>query len=156
MVGTNPLIDEVCVKRDDDKLYLFTELDFKYLNKNDIEDNYICLRRRDDSQQTTLIKALIVFIKSCVIWERVYDFQLGIKSYQMKVNLTAPTITFLGIETLPPYSIIGDPFVGIIYENSKKERRAMDIDEPQKFSDATLKRVLRKISAINVEAQHNF
>ncbi|GJT72214.1 hypothetical protein Tco_1031500 [Tanacetum coccineum] len=40
------LIDEVCVKRDDDKAYLFTESDFKYLNKIDIED----MRRggRDD------------------------------------------------------------------------------------------------------------
>ncbi|GKB70394.1 hypothetical protein Tco_0931806, partial [Tanacetum coccineum] len=30
----------------------------------------------------------------------------------------------------------------------------MDIDELQKFSDATLKRVLRKTSVINVEAKH--
>ncbi|GJR72516.1 hypothetical protein Tco_0084881 [Tanacetum coccineum] len=74
----------------------------------------------------------------------------------MKVNITAPTITFPGIETLPLYSIIGDLFVGIIYENSKKERRAMDIDELWKFNDATLKRVLRKIKAINMEAQHDF
>ncbi|GJY26914.1 hypothetical protein Tco_0401640 [Tanacetum coccineum] len=30
-----------------------------------------------------------------VIWERAYDFQLGIESYQQKVNLTAPASTFL-------------------------------------------------------------
>ncbi|GKB96272.1 reverse transcriptase domain-containing protein [Tanacetum coccineum] len=82
--------------------------------------------------------------------------QLGIESYQMKVNITAPTITFPGIETLPLYSIIGDLFVGIIYENSKKERRATNIDELWKFDDATLKRVSRKIKAINMEAQHDF
>ncbi|GJS63351.1 hypothetical protein Tco_0677915 [Tanacetum coccineum] len=58
-------IDEVCVKRDDDKIYSFTESDFKYLHKNDIEDMYyICLRRRNNPQQTTLIKALIVLIRS--------------------------------------------------------------------------------------------
>ncbi|GJT30190.1 hypothetical protein Tco_0910465 [Tanacetum coccineum] len=32
----------------------------------------------------------------------------------------------------------------------------MNIDELQKFSDATFKRVLKKISAINVEARHGF
>ncbi|GJV10438.1 hypothetical protein Tco_1351979 [Tanacetum coccineum] len=94
--------------------------------------------------------------KSCVLWERVHDFHLGIESYYIKVNLTAPTINFPSIETLPLYSIIADLFVGIIYENSKKQKRAMNVDELQKFSDATLKRVLRKISAINVKARHGF
>ncbi|GJS18426.1 putative reverse transcriptase domain-containing protein [Tanacetum coccineum] len=49
-----------------------------------------------------------------------------------------------------------DPVVGIVYENNKGEKRAMNIDELQKFSDATLKRVLRKVNGINVEAQHDF
>ncbi|GJX34795.1 hypothetical protein Tco_0246352 [Tanacetum coccineum] len=35
---------------------------------------------------------------SSVIWERVHDFQLGIESYQQKVNLTAPTISFLEVK----------------------------------------------------------
>nr|GEV71104.1 hypothetical protein [Tanacetum cinerariifolium] len=48
------------------------------------------------------------------------------------------------IKTLPLYSIIADPFVGIVYENSKKEKRAMNINELQKFYDATLKRVLKE------------
>ncbi|GJX06013.1 hypothetical protein Tco_0193945, partial [Tanacetum coccineum] len=54
---------------------------------------------------------------------------VGIESYQIKVNLTTPTITFLDIETLLLYSIIVDPFVGIVYENSKGEKRVMDVDE---------------------------
>ncbi|GKC22056.1 hypothetical protein Tco_1024206 [Tanacetum coccineum] len=36
--------------------------------------------------------------RSSVIWERVHDFQLRIESYQQKVNLTAPTISFPGVE----------------------------------------------------------
>nr|GEU65921.1 hypothetical protein [Tanacetum cinerariifolium] len=128
------LIDEVCVKRADEKAYFFSESDFKYWNKTDIEDMYyICMRRRNNPQEIALIKSLIVFIRSCVIWERVHDFQLGIESYQIKFDLTAPTITFLGIETLPLYSIIADPFVDIVYENNKKEKRAMNIDELQKL-----------------------
>ncbi|GJX55092.1 hypothetical protein Tco_0284989 [Tanacetum coccineum] len=92
---------------------------------------------------------------NCVIWERVHDSQLGIKSYKMRINISALTITYPDIEKDPLYSIIGVPYVGIVCENNKKDKRAMDIDELQKFSDASLKRVLRKISVINVEAKHD-
>ncbi|GKF91354.1 hypothetical protein Tco_0275055, partial [Tanacetum coccineum] len=61
------------------------------------------------------------FIRSTVIWEIVHDFQLGVESYQQKVNLTAPTITFLGIEKHKMFSIISKLVYGIIYKNSKKE-----------------------------------
>ncbi|GJW47501.1 hypothetical protein Tco_0079147 [Tanacetum coccineum] len=44
------------------------------------------------------MNSLITFIRSHVIWERVHDFQLGIESYQVKVNLTVPTLTFPGID----------------------------------------------------------
>ncbi|GJV15432.1 hypothetical protein Tco_1360755 [Tanacetum coccineum] len=62
----------------------------------------------------------------------------------------------LDIATLSPYSIIDDPFVGIVYENSKKEKRVMNIDELQKFCDVTLQRVLKNVKEINVEARHGF
>nr|GEW66552.1 laccase-4-like [Tanacetum cinerariifolium] len=75
--------------------------------------------------ETTLLWSLSVFIKSSVIWERVHDFQLGIKSYQRKVNLTAQTISFPGIEEFEMFSIIYEPVHGIIYKNSKKEKRVM-------------------------------
>ncbi|GJT03087.1 hypothetical protein Tco_0824256 [Tanacetum coccineum] len=45
-------IDEVIVQRNNDKFYSFIESDFKYLNKNNIEDMcYICLRRRNDTPE---------------------------------------------------------------------------------------------------------
>ncbi|GJT11688.1 hypothetical protein Tco_0858730 [Tanacetum coccineum] len=40
-----------------------------------------------------------------------------------KVNLTAPTKTFPGIEDHEMFSIIYEPVHGIIYKNSKKEKR---------------------------------
>ncbi|GKC41744.1 hypothetical protein Tco_1059466 [Tanacetum coccineum] len=55
--------------------------------------------------------------------ERVHDFQLGIESYQQKVNLTAPTINFPGIEEHDMFSIIYEPVHGIIYKNSKNRRK---------------------------------
>ncbi|GJT61276.1 hypothetical protein Tco_1004809 [Tanacetum coccineum] len=53
-----------------------------------------------------LIWSLLVFIRSLVIWERVHDFQHGIESYQQKVNITAPTITFPGIKEYEMFSIV--------------------------------------------------
>ncbi|GJW89640.1 hypothetical protein Tco_0167193 [Tanacetum coccineum] len=66
---------------------------------------------------------LRLFIRSSVIWERVHDFQLGIESYQQKINLTAPKITFPGIKEYDAFSIVYEPVHGIIYTNSKKEKR---------------------------------
>nr|GEX77470.1 hypothetical protein [Tanacetum cinerariifolium] len=68
--------------------------------------------------------------------------KLGIESYQQKVNLTAPTITFPGIERKKQISITSELVIGMIYENSKKEKRVMIHKEIHKFCDATLKRVL--------------
>ncbi|GJW60922.1 hypothetical protein Tco_0110257, partial [Tanacetum coccineum] len=83
--------------------------------------------------------------KSRVIWERVHDFQLGIESYHIKVNLTAPTLTFPGIEVHDMYSIVDKPDTGLIYLNNKDEKRVMYLVEIVKFCDATLKKVLKEV-----------
>ncbi|GJX18862.1 hypothetical protein Tco_0221539 [Tanacetum coccineum] len=88
-------MEQIIVMRENDKLDSFSEADFKYLNKNDIEDlYYLCRNKKVNYHETKLMNSLVTFIRSRVIWERVHDFQLGIKSYQIKVNLTAPTLTF--------------------------------------------------------------
>ncbi|GKE46841.1 hypothetical protein Tco_1478099 [Tanacetum coccineum] len=51
-------------------------------------------------------------------------------------------MTFPGIEDHEMFSIIYEPVHGIIYKNSKKEKRAMRHSEIYKFCDATLNRVL--------------
>ncbi|GKC51714.1 hypothetical protein Tco_1074459 [Tanacetum coccineum] len=89
----------------------------------------------DGYVETRLMWLLSVFIRSTMIWERVHDFQLGVESYQRKVNLTAPTITFLGIEKYKVFFIVSEPVYGIIYKNSKKENRVMrhqEIHNPSK------------------------
>ncbi|GKE24386.1 hypothetical protein Tco_1435898 [Tanacetum coccineum] len=88
---------------------------------------------------------MLMFIKSCVIWERVHNFQLGIKSYQIKINLTAQTLTFPSIQACNPYSIVDEPAVGLIYLNKKEEKRVMDLVDIAKFYDATLEKVLSKV-----------
>nr|GEU62811.1 hypothetical protein [Tanacetum cinerariifolium] len=97
---------QIIVMRENDKSYSFSEADFKYLNKNDIEDMYyLCLNKKVNYHENKLLNSLMKFIKSRVIWEKVHEFHLGIESYQIKINLTAPTLIFLGIEECDPYFI---------------------------------------------------
>nr|GEV09511.1 hypothetical protein [Tanacetum cinerariifolium] len=114
-------------KRANDCIISITESDFKNLNKNDIEDMYLLIinEKVPDYAETGLLWSLSIFIRSLVIWKRVHDFQLGIESYQQKVNFTAPTIFFPEVEKHEMFSIIYEPVHGIIYKNSKKEKRVM-------------------------------
>ncbi|GKD01225.1 hypothetical protein Tco_1171499, partial [Tanacetum coccineum] len=117
-------MEQIIVMRENNKPNSFSEAGFKYLNKNDIEDlYYLCQNKKVNYRETKLMNSLITFIRSCVIWERVHDFQLGIESYQIKVNLTAPTLTFPGIEAYEPYSIVDKTNTGLIYLNNKDEKR---------------------------------
>nr|GFD16605.1 hypothetical protein [Tanacetum cinerariifolium] len=76
-------------------------------------------------------------------WGRVYDFQLGIESYQ--INLTAPTLIFPSSKARDPYFIIDKPTTGLIYLNNKEEKRVMYLVEIVKFCDATLEQVLKEV-----------
>ncbi|GJZ45703.1 hypothetical protein Tco_0593299 [Tanacetum coccineum] len=78
------------------------------------------------------------------------------ESYQQKVNLTAPTITFLGIEKYKVVFIVFEPVYGIIYKNNKKEKRVMRHQKIHKFCDATLKRVLEGLKSYNNDVKHGY
>nr|GEU78662.1 hypothetical protein [Tanacetum cinerariifolium] len=80
----------------------------------------------------------------------------GLESYQQKVNLIAPTITFLGINKKKLLTITSEPVVGLIYENNKKEKRVMKIDKIPKFCDATLTKALRLIRKKNLDIKHGY
>ncbi|GJW44229.1 hypothetical protein Tco_0073028, partial [Tanacetum coccineum] len=62
-----------------------------------------------------------------------------------KVNLTTPTLTFPGIEAHEPYLIVDKTTTGLIYLNSKDEKRVMYLMEIVKFYDATLEKVLKEV-----------
>ncbi|GJV51122.1 hypothetical protein Tco_1446863 [Tanacetum coccineum] len=142
-------IIEIVARRANDYIVSIIELDYKNLNKNDIKDMYLLIvnNKVPDYANTGLLWSLSVFIRSSVIWERVHDFQLGIKSYQQKINLTAPTITFPGIEKYDVFSIVYKPVHGIIYTNSKKEKSVMKHSKIHKFCDATLRRTLEGLKS---------
>ncbi|GJQ93951.1 hypothetical protein Tco_0005090 [Tanacetum coccineum] len=150
-------VTEIVTRRSNEYIMSITEPDYKNLNKNDIEDMYLLIMngKVPDYAKTGLLWSLSVFIRSSVIWERVHDFQLEIKSYQQKVNLTAPTISFPGVEKHRMFSIIYEPVHGIIYKNSKKEKRVMRHSEIHKFCDATLNRVLTGLKSCNNDVKYN-
>ncbi|GJR95553.1 hypothetical protein Tco_0267727 [Tanacetum coccineum] len=128
-------VTEIVARRANECIVLITEPDYKNLNKNDIEDMYLLIMNGK---------------------ERVHDFQLGIESYQQKVNLTAPTISFPGVEKPRMFIIIYKPVHGIIYRNSKKEKRAMRHSEIHKFCDATLNRVLEGLKSYNNDVKYGY
>ncbi|GJW00188.1 hypothetical protein Tco_1555439 [Tanacetum coccineum] len=65
------------------------------------------------------------------------DLQLGVESYQKKLNLTKPDTYRSNLRRQDAYTPYSDPR-GFIYENKDKKNRLMRIDELHKFSDGTL------------------
>ncbi|GKG01807.1 hypothetical protein Tco_0306512 [Tanacetum coccineum] len=115
------------------------------LHLNDIEDMLpLAVQHKlfhlTDSDIVYFIVALRIFTRSLIIKKRVEDLQLGVKSYQKKLNITPPQQTFLEIEFKQLYTPSHKP-PGLIYEDLTKQKRVMRTDELYKFFDGTLKKV---------------
>ncbi|GJZ15216.1 retrovirus-related pol polyprotein from transposon TNT 1-94 [Tanacetum coccineum] len=78
-----------------------------------------------------------MFTRSVVLRRRVEDLQLGVESYQKKLNLTRPDTYRSDLKRKTPYTAYSNP-KGFIYQNKDKKNRLMHIDELHKFSDGTL------------------
>ncbi|GJT44384.1 hypothetical protein Tco_0953099 [Tanacetum coccineum] len=81
--------------------------------------------------------SLRMFTRSIVIKRRVEYLQLGIKSYQKKLNLTKSDTYRSDLKRKTAYTAYSNPR-GFIYQNQYKKNRLMRIDELHKFSDGTL------------------
>ncbi|GKD11944.1 hypothetical protein Tco_1196351 [Tanacetum coccineum] len=84
-------LEEIVVRRADNVLYRLKEGDFLRLRINDIEDmlilvvqNWLTNLLGDDVANFAI--ALRMFTRSLVIQKRVEDLQLGVESYQKKIN----------------------------------------------------------------------
>nr|GEV83310.1 hypothetical protein [Tanacetum cinerariifolium] len=111
-------LDWISVRRDDDQIYKFKEGDFKRLRLQDIEDMLLLLVQGKLSNLTVEERlafnvSLRMFTRSIVIQRHVEDLQLGVESYQKKLNLTK-------------------------LDTYRSDLRLMRIDELHKFSDGTL------------------
>ncbi|GJS89214.1 hypothetical protein Tco_0771850 [Tanacetum coccineum] len=105
-------LNEMIVRREDRKLYKFMEGDFPRLYLNDIKD-------------------------MIVLQKRVEDLQLGVKSYQKKLNISKPRIRDVDLSRITLYTTLLEP-QGVIYEDKLKRKRLMRTEELYKFSDGTL------------------
>lgn len=99
------------------------------------------MRGFDRETQYNFMASLLLFIRRLIVQERVEDLQLGVESYQQKINLTKPQFTFDGIYQTSQYTLIQKPSFGFTYINSKKLQSFMRLDEIHKFCDVTLKTV---------------
>ncbi|GKC82505.1 hypothetical protein Tco_1138222, partial [Tanacetum coccineum] len=84
--------------------------------------------------------ALRMFTRRIVIQKRVEDLQLGVESYQQKINISKPRIHEEDHSRRAPYTTLSYP-QGVIYEDKLKRKRLMRFDELYKFSDGTLQSV---------------
>nr|GEV52977.1 hypothetical protein [Tanacetum cinerariifolium] len=107
----------ITLRRDDGKLYKFKEGNLKRLRIQDIED--------------------MMFTRSIFIQRRVEDLQLGVESYQKKLNLTKLDTYRFDLKRKEAYTADSNPR-GFIYQNKDKQNRLMRIDKLHKFSDGTL------------------
>ncbi|GJV55970.1 hypothetical protein Tco_1456975 [Tanacetum coccineum] len=135
-------LEEIVVKRADQKLYTFKEGHFKRLHLNDIEDMILLvvqnkLHNLDTNVVVHLAVNLRMFARRMVIQARVDDLQLGVKSYQKKLNLTKPRTQDVDMSRRLAYTTLSNP-QGVIYEDKLKRKRFMRAAELYKFSDSTL------------------
>ncbi|GJR44273.1 hypothetical protein Tco_1312376 [Tanacetum coccineum] len=107
-------LEEIEVRREDQQLYKFKE--------DVIFDLGVALR---------------MFTRHIIILKRVEDLQLGVESYQKKLNITKPETFRFDISNRIPYTAYNNP-QGIIYVDKYKRNRLMRTDELYKFSDGTL------------------
>ncbi|GJY10122.1 hypothetical protein Tco_0378307 [Tanacetum coccineum] len=146
--------EEIIVRRQDDQLYKFREGDFKRLRRQDIEDMLLLLvqdklTNLNLEERFVLNVALRMFTRRIVIQERVEDLQLGVKSYQKKLNLTKLDTYRSDLRRMIAYTAYPG-IQGIIYEDELNRKCLMRTDELYKFSDGTLNYVRTALNDIDL------
>ncbi|GKB21142.1 hypothetical protein Tco_0855065 [Tanacetum coccineum] len=153
-------LEEIVVRRADNILYRFKEGDFLRVRINDIEDMLILVVQNrlinlsgDDVADFAI--ALRMFTRSLVIQKRVEDLQLGVESYQKKINVPKPDTTRPDLRKRHPYTPYKDP-QGFIFVDDYKRNRLMHSDELYKFGDGTLTRLLSSLEDItkNIDMEY--
>ncbi|GKD36091.1 hypothetical protein Tco_1251600, partial [Tanacetum coccineum] len=136
----------------DQSLHKFVEGDFPRLNLHDIEDMLLLLVQkklsnleRDDLFDLNV--ALQMFTRRVVILKRVEDLQLGVKSYQKKLNLTRPKTFRSDISKMTPCTAYNNS-QGIMYQDKFRRNRLMRFDELYKFCDGTISSIQRVLHDI--------
>ncbi|GKB44503.1 hypothetical protein Tco_0889445 [Tanacetum coccineum] len=145
-------LKEIVLRRADYKEYKISESDFKNLHPNDFEDMYLLhlqgkLNHLSGSDKVNLLNTVNLWIRNIVIRIRVEDLQLGIESYQTKLNLTKPSWDATDFLFKEDYTIVSKPRA-VIYRDRNNQKKMVRETEVHKFSDGMLTRILEKLDHI--------
>ena len=93
----------IVLHRADLKEHIIDENDFKHLYPSNFEDLYLLnlqgqLNHQPLNEKKILATTINLRTRGLVIIQRVGDFQLGIESYQIQINLTKPRSKAKGLE----------------------------------------------------------
>ncbi|GJZ92900.1 retrovirus-related pol polyprotein from transposon TNT 1-94 [Tanacetum coccineum] len=140
---------EIVLRRADYKEYKISEKDFKNLYPNDFEDLFLLhlqdkLNHLPKSDKVNLHTTVNMWIRNIVIRKRVEDLQLGVESYQTKLNLEQPNWDASDFLFKEDYTIVNKPRA-VIYRDRDDNKKMMRINEVHKFSDGTLMRIRDKL-----------
>ncbi|GJV89075.1 hypothetical protein Tco_1533013 [Tanacetum coccineum] len=140
---------EIILRRADYQEYKISEKDFKNLHPNDFEDLFLLniqekLNHLPKTDKISLHTAVNMWIRNLVIRNRVGDLQLGIESYQTKINLERPNWDAADYYFKEDYMIVPKPRA-VVYRDRNDQRKLMRLNELHKFSDGTLTRVMEKL-----------
>nr|GEX84557.1 hypothetical protein [Tanacetum cinerariifolium] len=107
-------LKEIVLRRADYNEYNISESDFKNLHPNDFEDMYMLhlqgkLNHLSGSNKVNMFNAFNMWIKNIVIRKCVEDMQLGIESYQTKLNLIEPNWDVSDFLYKEDYTIVSKP-----------------------------------------------
>ncbi|GJW25112.1 hypothetical protein Tco_0038923 [Tanacetum coccineum] len=135
---------EIILRRADYQEYKISERDFKNLHPNDFEDLFLLniqekLNHLPKTDKISLHTAVNMWIRNLVIRNRVGDLQLGIESYQTKINLERPNWDAADYYFKEDYTIVPKPRA-VVYRDRNDQRKLMRLNELHKFSDGTLTR----------------
>ncbi|GKE35600.1 hypothetical protein Tco_1454922 [Tanacetum coccineum] len=133
-------LEEIEVRREDQQLYKFKEGDFLRLYLHDIEDMlFLLVQKKLSNLERDVIfdlgVALRMFTRRIFILKRVEDLQLGVKSYQKKLNITKPqTFMLMRMDELYKFSDRTLTFVRIVLHDIASNLR-MDYLLKRKWSN---------------------
>nr|GEV60173.1 hypothetical protein [Tanacetum cinerariifolium] len=144
-------LEKIVVRRADQKLYKFKECGFYDLYLNDTKDMFLLIAQNklfylEGDVIMYVVIALKMFTQRIIVQNEIKDVQLGVESYQRKLNLTKPQRRCPHISVKEPYTLNFDP-IGVIYEDKSKKIRIMLFNEIHNFCDGTLqsvRNILRK------------
>nr|GEW74057.1 hypothetical protein [Tanacetum cinerariifolium] len=107
-------LDWITVRCDDDKLYKFKEGDYKRLRIQYIEDMLLLLVQGELTNLTVeeyfaFNVSLRMFTRSIVIQRCMEDLQLGVESYQKRLNLTKPNTYRSDLKRKEAYTAYSNP-----------------------------------------------